>query len=220
MCSWRQGTHMPGAAVPAGRRGVSNVVGIALLLGLVVILGTVMGAMAPEFAAELESDEAEAVGEYHRGEPGTYRDELIWARDDSAGATSAHVVNYTLASNSDAVGNSLDSVVIEYPSGSVDAAGLDSRDEVVMVGIDRDRDGTIDEDATADVECCPPDDGVKISNDGTTVTIELSGNYRLEAGDSIIVEYESVRNPGTAGNYSVTVGVNDEVTDSGSVDIS
>lgn len=210
---------MPRAPVPPDRRGVSNVVGIALLLGIVVILGLVMGVMAPEFAAELEADEAEAVGEYRTGEPGTYRGELIWARDDSAGVTTTHVVNYTIASNSDTDGNSLNSVVIEYPGGSVDASGLDSREEVVMVGIDENRDGTIDKDATSDVECCPPDDGVKISNNGATVTIELSGNYKLEAGDSLIVEYESIQNPSSAGNYSVTVGVNGDVTDSGAVSI-
>ncbi|MFB6303156.1 MAG: archaellin/type IV pilin N-terminal domain-containing protein [Haloferacaceae archaeon] len=211
---------MPGTTVPADRRGVSNVVGIALLLGIVVILGFVLGVMAPEFAAELEADEAEAVGEYRTGEAGAYRDELIWTRDGSAGATTTHVVNYTIASDSDTAGNSLNSVVIEYPSGSVDASGFDSRDEVVMVGIDENRDGTIDKDATSDVECCPPDDGVKISNSGATVTIELSGNYNLQAGDSLIVEYESVQNPNSSGNYSVTVGVNGDVTDSGSLDIS
>lgn len=205
--------------ISADRRGVSNIIAIALLLGIVVILGVVLGSVIPEFAAKLDEDDVEDIGDHQTGEAGEYRNELIWARDNSAGATATHVVNYTIASDSDTAGNSLNSVVIEYPSGSVDASGLDDRDEVVMVGVDEDRDGTVDEDATSDVECCPPDDGVKISNNGATVTIELSGNYNLEAGDSLIVEYERVQNPSSSGNYSVTVGVNGDVTDSGSLDV-
>ena len=201
-------------------RAISPVVGIALLLGIVVILGLVVGAMTIGFAGELDSDEAEAIGEYRTGEHSTYRSKLVWARNDATGATTSHVVNYTITSGSDTAGNSLNSVVIDYPAGTVDTTGLNSRDEIVMVGIDSNQDETVDTDATNDVECCPPDDGVKISNDGTTLTIELSGNYNLEAGDSLIIEYESVVNPSSGGNYSVTVEVNGEVTDSGSLDIS
>lgn len=201
-------------------RAISPAVGVILLLGIVVTLVAVLGVMTLQFAAEIEADEAEVISEDQTGEDGTYRSELVWARDDAASATTSHVVNYTIVSGSDAAGNSLNSVVINYAAGAMDASGLNSRDEVVMVGIDTNQDGTVDTDATNDVECCPPDDGVKISDGGTTVTIELSGNYDLEGGDSLIVEYESVVNPSSDGNYSTTIGVNGDATSSGSLDIS
>lgn len=205
------------------RRGISPLVGTVLVVIITLLLASMFAAGAvgiADFGTERDSvaelTDGSEIGVGTAG--GDYRAELIWARDDGADATTTHVVNYTIASDSDTAGNSLNSIVIEYPDGSADVSNVDTREEIITVGIDEDRDGTIDVDATDDVECCPTDDGVKISDGGNTLTIELSGNYNLEAGDSLIVEYESVDNP-AAGGYTVTVGVNGDVSDTGTLDI-
>lgn len=202
-------------------RAVSPVVGVALVVVITLLLASMFAVGAVELADF--GTEREQVDELTDGDgAGTggdgYRAELIWARDDDAGTTTSHVVNYTIASDSDTAGNSLNSVEIRYPDGSADVSGVDERSDVVTVGVDEDRDGEIEVDATGDVECCPPGDGVIVSDGGNTLRIELSGNYNLEGGDALIVEYEAVENPG-AGDYSVTVDVNGDVTDSGTLDI-
>jgi flagellin-like protein len=206
------GVERPGVT----RRAIAPVIGVALLVVVTLLLASMfaVGAMEMvEFGMEREQVDA-----LTGGETDGYRAELIWARDDGAGATTAHVVNYTIAPGSDTVGNSLNSVEIRYPDGSANVSDVDERSDVVTVGIDRDRDGEIEVDATSDVECCPPGDGVVVADDGNTLRIELSGNYGLEAGDALIVEYEAVENPGS-GDYSVTVDVNGDVTDSGTLTV-
>jgi hypothetical protein len=145
----------------------------------------------------------------------------VSTQDDSAGATTPHRVCYGIAVGSDTAGNSLNSIVVDYPSGSVDLSDVDTRADVTTVGIDTDRDGTIDVDVRSspdDLECCPPGDGVKISNGGTAIDIELTGNYDLEGGYVVIAEYQDVENP-SPGNYPVTVGLNGDVTGSTTIDI-
>lgn len=197
-------------------RGISPLVGTVFVVVITLLLVSMFAAGAIEMAnfgteRELVADLTESSGD-------DYRSELVWARDDGADETTTHVVNYTVATGSATAGNSLNSVVVEYPDGTVDVSGVDERSEVTTVGIDEDRDGAIDVDATGDVECCPPSDGVKVSDGGNTLTIELSGNYDLEEGDSLIVEYESVDNP-AAGDHAVTVGVNGDVSDSGTLEV-
>jgi flagellin-like protein len=197
-------------------RGISPLVGTVLMVVLTLLLAS-MFAAGTTGLADLGT-EREQVADLTDRSGDDYRAELIWARDDGAGETTAHVVNYTIATGSDTAGNSLNSVVIEYPDGTADVSGVDERREIETVGIDEDRDGTIDVDATDDVECCPPSDGVKVSDGGNTLTIELSGNHNLEEGDSLIVEFESVDNPG-ASDHDVTVSVNGDVSDSGTLEI-
>lgn len=201
------------------QRGIGPVIGVVLVVVITMLLASVFAAGAVELADfGTESDVVRDLTDRNGAADDRYRSELVWARDDGAGETTAHVVNYTIATGSDTAGNSLNSVVIEYPAGSVSVSDVDERSEVVTVGIDEDRDGTIDTDATDDVECCPPGDGVKVSDDGHTLTIELSGNSNLGGGDSLIVEYEAVENP-AAGDYNVTVGVNGDVSDSGTLGV-
>lgn len=199
------------------QRGIGPLVGVVLFIVITLLLASVLAAGATELADFGTEDElVRDLTDRNGATDDRYRSELIWARDDSANETTAHVVNYTIATGSDTAGNSLNSVVIEYPGGSVNVSDVDERSEIVTVGIDEDRDGAVDTDATGDVECCPPGDGVKVSDNGNTLTIELSGNYNLDEGDSLIVEYEAVDNP-AAGDYEVTVGVNGDVSDSGTV---
>ncbi|MGQ3329635.1 type IV pilin [Halorubrum sp. FL23] len=203
-------------------RAISPVIGVALVVVITLLLATMFAAGAvhlADFDSEREDvhdltdgpvdgdADATAGDESHAGE-------LVRAVDDGAGATTTHVVNYTVAADSDTAGNSLNSVTVEYESGSVDVSGVDERAAVTLVGIDGDRDGTVETDATGDVECCPPGDGVIVSDGGNTLRIEFSGSYSLEAGDALAVRYESVTNP-SAGEYGVSVTVNGEVNDGG-----
>ncbi len=200
------------------RRGISPAVGVVVLIVITLLLASTFAvglAEMTDFGTERrEVDDltdgtgAAASGDGYRSEDGGYRSELIWARDDDAGATTAHVVNYPIAPGSDNVGDSLNTIEIRYPDGSASVANLDERSDVEMVGIDEDRDGRVETNATGDVEK-PSNGGVKPSDDGHTLTIELSGNYNIEGGDAIVVEYAAVENPG-ADDYEVTVVVNQD----------
>jgi len=205
------------------RRGISPLVGSVLVIVITLLLASMFAAGAVEMAdfgteRDLVAGLTDGTGTGTGTASDGYRPELIWARDDGASETTSHVVNYTIAPGSDTAGNSLNSIVVEYPDGSASVTDVDERVEIETVGIDEDRDGTIDVDATGDVECCPPDDGVKVSDGGNTLTVELSGNYNLDGGDALVVEYEAVENPG-AGDYGVTVGVNGDVSDSGTLEV-
>ncbi|WP_248897720.1 type IV pilin [Haloplanus halobius] len=209
-------------------RGVSTVIGVTLVVVITLLLASMFAAgmvNMTDFGTErklvgglTDGDEAAPGDGAGAGGDDGYRSELIWARNESPLTTTNHVVNYTIADDSDTAGNSLNNVVIEYPDGSADVSAIGERDDIVMVGIDGDRDGTIETEATGDIECCPTDDGVIIKDGGTTLRIELSGNYNLEGGDSLIVEYRATDNPGT-GDYSVTVDVNGDVSDTGTLEI-
>ncbi|GAB3323815.1 hypothetical protein EI982_09025 [Haloplanus rallus] len=204
------------------RRGISPLVGTVVVIVITLLLASMFAAGATQMADfDRERDQVGDLTD-DRGAGGwndSYRSELIWARDDDPDENTVHVVNYTIATGADAAGNSLNSVVVEYPDGSASVTGVDEREDIETVGIDEDRDGDIEVDATDDVECCPPDDGVKVSDGGNTITIELSGNYNLEGGDALIVEFEEVDNPDGAGDYAVTVGINGDETDSGTLEI-
>ncbi|SDZ90194.1 flagellin N-terminal-like domain-containing protein [Haloplanus vescus] len=204
-------------------RAISPIVGVALMVVITLLLASMFAVSAlnlADFGTEREAvadltdknEGADAGGtESHAGE-------LIWPVDDGSGATTTHVVNYTIASDSDTAGNSLNSVTIEYADGSVDVSDVDERSDVTLVGIDGDRDGSVEDDATSDVECCPPGDGVIVADGGNTLRIELTGNYNLAAGDALRVKYTAVTNP-SAGNHSATVTVNGEVDDTGTVEV-
>lgn len=203
------------------RRAITPLIGTVLLVVITLLLASMFAVGTTELV-DFRDDRERVDDVTDLSSDGTrndgYRPELIWARDDEPGETATHVVNYTIANASATAGNSLNSVVIEYPDGSADVSSVDDRVDVTTVGIDEDRDGDIDVDATDDVECCPPDDGVKVSDGGNTLTIELSGNYDLEGGDALVVEFRRVKNPGS-GDYTVTVGVNGDVTDSGTLEV-
>jgi flagellin-like protein len=204
-------------------RAISPVVGVALMVVVTLLLASMfaVGAvnmadfgMEREMVGDLTDDSAAETGDA----ADTHASDLIWAVDDGASATTTHVVNYTIASDSDTAGNSLNSITIAYASGSADVSGVDERSDVVLAGVDGDRDGTIEADATSNVECCPPGDGVIVSDGGNTLRVEFSGNYNLEAGDALVVKYESATNP-SAGDYGVTVTVNGDVDDTGTLEI-
>ncbi|MGQ4557043.1 right-handed parallel beta-helix repeat-containing protein [Halobellus sp. GM3] len=92
------------------------------------------------------------------------------------------------------VGVSLDTVQLEYPSSaSVDRVGP----ETLRIGIDRNRNGSIDRPFSGLVTDVSAVDG--------RIQISLSRSVRIPSDGRLTVEYDGVRNPETRGIYPVGV---------------
>jgi PGF-CTERM protein len=103
------------------------------------------------------------------------------------------------------IGDSLNSIQVDYAVGSnaSDASNVGT-DDIERIGIDRTGGYGIDVNLSDDVS------SVGTSNDGQTLRIELGGNYNIQKGDDVIVEYHDVQNPaGTTDiDSDVAVGLN------------
>jgi len=127
------------------------------------------------------------------------RGDLIRPANNQAGATDVEYrVNFTIAPDSNTIGNSLNSVYIEVTTGSPPMFADTVREDLQRVVVDEGSDGTIDREITADVN------GWTVQNGGTALKIEFTGAaYTPQADDSIIVEFDGVDNPDTAGSYDL-----------------
>lgn len=132
--------------------------------------------------------------------PFVVSDDLIVPMDDTTPATDVEYrVNFDIRSGSDTIGNSLNSVEInvEQVTGTTDMFTGTDQSNLTVIGVDKDGDGTIDEDITSDVN------GWTVSDSGTTLKIELSGTaYSAQEGHTIIARFDGVTNP-DPGRYSV-----------------
>ena len=140
----------------------------------------------------------------------------ITAADDAPGVTTSHVVSLNVTD--DAVGNSLNQVTVDYLSGETNVcgtAGGDDLDNLRAIGLDTDGDGRIETNVMDDVEASD----FEARNDGSTLVIELTGNYNLAAGDELIVVYDAVVNPSTPGTYDVDIDLNGDRVYDGSIAI-
>lgn len=186
-------------------RGVTPVVAIALLVVIVLLLASSLFVSVQFVTTELPDGfdlgggGSAAIGAQSRG--------VIMAVEDDPGAPSAeHRVEYPIPSGSNLDGDSLNSVQVRYLDDSVDL-NLDERSDVERIGIDTDGDGTIETNATDDLEQ-PSNGGVEVTGDGTELNLDLSGNYNLNGGDTLIVVYDQVGNPHQSGVYPGSVRVN------------
>jgi hypothetical protein len=117
-----------------------------------------------------------------------------------------HRVEFPVSVGSPLAGDSLDEISIDYGSGAVDVSPLvdacaDSPNArsgtsppcpgLVTSGIDGDGDLSVDpgRDATDDVECCPPSDGLMTGGSSDVLEVEFAGNYNLFEGDTVIAEF-------------------------------
>jgi len=152
-------------------------------------------------------------------------------------------VEFPVLPDSDTVGNSLDAVRIEYPTG-VDVRPIiedcrqssNSQDGIkppcpglIRIGIDTDGDGIIDEDGTDNVECggtpCPltpnPNngDGVMVSPETwpakNSLRIELGNGPTPEDGDDVIVEYPLAGAQSACDSADVSVNPDSENNEKG-----
>lgn len=208
--------------MPGGHdRAVSPVVGIALLLGILVLLVGVVSIGFVGFGHELSAGPFDRAVEddpvsAEAATPYSYGDNIT-AVDDAAGATTRHVVTLNVTGN--AVGNSLNQVTVDYRGGHTDVSDTAAGDDLthlVAIGIDTDGDGRLDEDAMADVE--PAD--FEAQNSGSKLVVELSGNHDLNADDQLVLVYEAVQNPSSSGTYDVDINLNGDRVYDGTLSIS
>lgn len=135
---------------------------------------------------------------------------------DYEAAEATHTVGFTVGSDAASAGEQFDDVLIDYEPGELpaDVSNVDT-DAIQWIGIDRGGDNTgtrIDEEATV-VE-------VSDQHDGQALLVETAGELTLEAGDQVIVVYQSVQNPqdqsqSTNSDVAVTLntdGAADEAT--------
>jgi len=123
----------------------------------------------------------------------------ITADPNSPNDTATHSV--TVAIDGDTVGASWTGLEVVYEASDASNVG---QNDVTTIGIDR---GNDDPGTTIDVDVSNDLSSVSASSDGQTLDIGLGGNYDLEQGDEIVVQYEDVQNP-DAGTYSVSMDVN------------
>lgn len=126
---------------------------------------------------------------------------------DYEAAEATHSAGFSVETGAPSVGEQFDDVLIDYEPGELpaDVSNVDA-DAIQWIGIDRGGDNTgtrIDEAATV-VE-------VSDQHDGQALLVETAGELTLEAGDQVIVVYQSVQNPqdqSQSTNSDVTVTLN------------
>lgn len=187
------------------RRAVSPVVGVALMVVITLLLAsTIMiglpdsGIDMPTFADDADEDAA-------------VQTELIVAVRGEPGIDDEHQLRIKIEEGSDTAGNSLNQLTIAYPD-AVNTSAVSGSD-IDQVGIDRDGDGQLEADAMVDLN------GLSTSDDGSTLTITFGGNHDLEVGYWIVLDVTDLDNPDTAGEYSVSIDVNGDVTKQGTLEI-
>jgi flagellin-like protein len=189
------------------RRAISPVLGVLLMVALTLVLASVFasGALtAGEGLGEKRDQFDETVARTPvstaTGNPWAGdRGDLIRPANTQAGATDVEYrVNFTIEPGSDTIGNSLNSVYIEVTTGSPPMFANTAREDLQRVVVDEGSDGTVDQVITGDVN------GWTVQNGGTALKIEFTGAaYTPQADDSIVVEFDGVDNPDTAGSYDL-----------------
>lgn len=195
------------------RRAVSPVLGVLLMVTLTLVLAAVFasGALtADEGLGDKRDQFDEAAGQPGSGAQTAVstatgnpwagsRGDLIRPSNNQAGATDVEYrVNFTIEPDSDTIGNSLNSVYVEVTTGSPPMFANTAEGDLQRVVVDEGSDGTVDREITGDV------DGWTVGNSGTALKIEFTGAaYTPQADDSVIVEFDGVDNPDTAGSYDL-----------------
>lgn len=187
-------------------RAVSPVVGVAIMVFVTILLASTIMIGLPEMSeVEVPTFDGED------GDDESVQRELIVTEESDPGIDDQHHLRIKIEEGSDAVGNSLNQLTIEYPN-AVDASGVSGSD-IDRVGLDTDGDGALEEDAMLDLNALSTSDG------GSTLTIGFGGNHDLEAGDWIVLDVDDLANPDSTGEYSVSVDVNGDVTKQGTIEI-
>lgn len=196
------GGHQGG---PDGRdSAVSPVIGTVMMVTLVLLLATMIVAALPAYADfSMEEETIDEIG------PNTVTanpwagslGELIQLSDNEADASDVRVrINFTIASGSSTIGNSLNSVETDVQSGSPDMFSNTSTDDVEKAVVDTDGDGEGDIDLEGDIN------GWQVTDNGSQLKIEFTGSaYTAQPDDSIIIVLGNVENPPTIGTYDVRI---------------
>lgn len=204
------------------RRAVSPVVGVALMVGLTVIMASMLATGFISMGSGLDTglfdnatDRGTGSGEDINPMSGSSGD-LVRVSDRTAGATDVRYrINFTIEPDSDTIGNSLNSVELEVTDGTPDMFSDTADDNLRKVFIDEGSDGTIDQEITSDAN------GWDVQNDGSKLTVEFSGSaYTASPSDSIVLILDGVTNPTSPGTYDIEAQTSgDGNTHSGTIEI-
>lgn len=166
---------------------------------LTILLASVVSAGLLSSGDRLDEPALETVTETASGTPwiGDLGG-LIQPSDDTAGATDVRYrVNFTIADGSSTIGNSLNSVELRTKDSSPDMFSATSQSSLGKAYVDTDGDGDADQDISDDV------DSWQVSNGGSSLKIGFGGEYTAQADHSIVITFEGVSNPDTAGSYTL-----------------
>jgi len=128
----------------------------------------------------------------------------IEATDDSPGAVTEHTA--TMVVDGSVAGSSWNGFQIDYEATDVSNVG---QGDIQTIGIDRGNDEsgtTVDESVMNDLSSAGGD------NNGQSLDIGLDGSSDINSGDQLVVVFADAQNPGSSGQYDVTLHVNSQST--------
>jgi len=187
---------------------VSPVIGVLLMAVLTVLLASLFAAGVGSVVGPVDDSGVPDESEFPTAADDTTmaanpwagdRGDLLRPGDPTAGAVDVEYrVNFTVRTGSNTIGNSLNSVYLEVTTDSPDMFSGTAMGDLQRVVVDTDGDGAYERDVTADA------DGWTVQNGGSALKIGFTGSaYTPDAGDTIVVEFDGVDNPDSAGTYDV-----------------
>lgn len=183
---------------PSPDRAISPVVGAVLMIVLTILLAsTIVVGLSTDLPASTASD----ITSGDLADDDSLQEDLVVAEDSTAGADG--VVHSTVVEVDDADGEEWDDLTVDYPKEPVDL-DTSGEDEILTIGVDTDGDGDLEETFDADDVS-----GVNTNDDDSELTVSLDTGYELQAGDRLHLRYEGADNPDSAGEYDVSVRIND-----------
>ncbi len=207
---------------PQPDRALSPVIGVTILVAIVVVLAAGVGAIVLGFGEDLTSTDPDAVAATDTDAPAeatptpaaAEQEALVSSRNNTAGANGTrNVAVFDVSVGSNTAGNSLNSIELDYNHTSGFVVSNDTLDAVLVAGLDTDGDDETETNLSTDLS------GVTVSDNGTTVSVNFVGNYGVNENDTLVLEFNGVDNPTTAGEYTVSVTVNGEVTRNATMEI-
>lgn len=179
-------------------RAISPVVGAVLMIVLTILLASTI---VVGLSTDLPTSTASDVASGDLGEADSLQEDLVVAEESTAGADG--VVHSTVVEVTDADGEEWSELTVDYPKDPVDL-DTSSHDEILTIGVDTDGDGDLEETFDADGVS-----GVNTNDDNSDLTVTFDTGYELDAGDRVHLRYEGANNPDAAGEYDVSVRIND-----------
>ncbi|MFD1597794.1 hypothetical protein [Halobellus rarus] len=157
-----------------------------------------IGIAATAGCASITGTDSGSEGESGSGD-GSAEGERIELADGAPEATGAQTLRVPVAES--IAGQTLSAVAATYPRERfvVDSASHDA----ITVGVDRTGDGALDEEFGSDAIS-------GANNNDYSFTVTMDTAYELREGDVVVLDYPTVSNPQEAGEYDVSITLNDQ----------
>ncbi|WP_430503856.1 archaellin/type IV pilin N-terminal domain-containing protein [Haloparvum sp. PAK95] len=189
-------------------RAISPVVGTILMVVITILLASTL-----TFVVQFDTND-EMADDVVEGDLGTatpegdgLQSDLVVAENTTPGASD--VVHSTVIEVDEAAGVELDEITIDYPT-EVDLE-TSQQEDVLSFGIDTDADGELEESFSAN------NMGINTNDGDSRLTITKTTEYTLSEGDRVVLRVDSADNPDSAGEYNVTVTLNSDQTEDGTL---